>query len=369
MDELQKNINVLTEKNKQYETIIKQLTQIPKEKRSSANNFKLLQYKNQIAKNKKAINFIKQHINARRLESRITQFGQTKDDEKINQKVDSLIESQKKQELEEQNKKDLTELNALESLDSKGLLDSKKGNLFTPEEDNVNALEQELDRIKKEREETKIKMKQDEEDKRKNEEETKIKMKQDEEELNKRKAEEFERNREREFEEQLKEYELTRKRKINQNVKTRKNKNKQKEIQMVTINKQKPTQPINLSQLSPSPVYEDKKKKKEIQMITKKGPSEDISTPEYESIMGIKPTIDLSQNLNKTGFKESLKQKTNQKQTQISINGNYICPAIFKSGKNVTKKYYFPSEFPNLTKLKSVVSIKGGKRQTNKNKK
>jgi hypothetical protein len=67
----------------------------------------------------------------------------------------------------------------------------------------------------------------------------------------------------------------------------------------------------------------------------------------------------------KTGFKETLKPSTIQNLKQSTINANIICPAIFKSGKNVTKKYYFPSEFPNLTKLKSIVP-KGG-RKTRRN--
>jgi hypothetical protein len=106
---------------------------------------------------------------------------------------------------------------------------------------------------------------------------------------------------------------------MNQNNKTRKNKNKQKEIQMVTMDLN-PIPPPPPSSMQPPP------------------PSDE-----------------------KNGFKETLRPSSIQNLKQSTINSNIICPAIFKSGKNVTKKYYFPSEFPYLTGLKSVVP-KGGRK-------
>ena len=57
-------------------------------------------------------------------------------------------------------------------------------------------------------------------------------------------------------------------------------------------------------------------------------------------------------------FRTTLKQT--QKQIKpIKINPNTICKAILNSGKNLTKKkYYLPSQFPNLTKLKPVIKTK-----------
>jgi hypothetical protein len=57
-------------------------------------------------------------------------------------------------------------------------------------------------------------------------------------------------------------------------------------------------------------------------------------------------------------FRTTLKQT--QKQIKpIKINPNTICKAILNSGKNLTKKkYYLPSQFPNLTKLKPIIKTK-----------
>jgi hypothetical protein len=36
------------------------------------------------------------------------------------------------------------------------------------------------------------------------------------------------------------------------------------------------------------------------------------------------------------------------------------CTKIFKASKNITKKYYFPSQIPNLTKIKTIINMSGG---------
>jgi len=327
MDKLQQ----LNERNKEYETkinlLINELKQMSKNERrtnNGLNKLKLIkQLKKKIKTNENTI------TNLNNLSNRITQFGETKDDASLRRELDLLVENQKleeqnKKELEEQNKKELEELNALEALDAKGLIDindKNKSNLFTPEEDNK--VDKELEEMKREKAESKRMMNQDFDFNRNQipvENQEEIEKKQKEAQI--RDAEKANRKRDKEFQRQVKEYELTKKRKMNQNNKTRKNKNKNKEIQMVT----------------------------------KKGPSEDITTPEYEAMM--------AKHI-KTGFKETLKPSTIQNLKQSTINANIICPAIFKSGKNVTKKYYFPSEFPNLTKLKSIVP-KGG-RKTRRN--
>ena len=69
------------------------------------------------------------------------------------------------------------------------------------------------------------------------------------------------------------------------------------------------------------------------------------------------------------GFRQTLK-RSRKIVKPLHENPNIICKAILKSGKNLTKKYYFPSEFPNLTKLKPVIQ-KGGltKKRRGKNRK
>ena len=71
----------------------------------------------------------------------------------------------------------------------------------------------------------------------------------------------------------------------------------------------------------------------------------------------------------KAGFRQTLK-RSKKIVKPLHENPNIICKAILKSGKNLTKKYYFPSEFPNLTKLKPVIQ-KGGitKKRRGKNRK
>lgn len=56
-------------------------------------------------------------------------------------------------------------------------------------------------------------------------------------------------------------------------------------------------------------------------------------------------------------FRSTLTQKKIVK--PINTNPNIICKAILQSGKNMTKKkYYLPSQFPNLTKLKPMIQSK-----------
>jgi DNA repair exonuclease SbcCD ATPase subunit len=77
-----------------------------------------------------------------------------------------------------------------------------------------------------------------------------------------------------------------------------------------------------------------------------------------------------------TTYSDTLIKNVKQPQVlqRINVNSNTICPSIFKMGKNVTKKYYFPSEFPNLTNIKNIKGmippLKGGyRRKTRKMKK
>ena len=152
MDELQQ----LNESNKEYETrinlLINELKQMSKNDRRTNNGVNKLKqiklYKKQIETNKNAIKNLTNLIN-----TRITQFGETKNDDNLQKELDLLVENQKKQEIEEQNKKELEELNALESLDAKGLIKQNKSNLFTPEEENK--VDKELEEMKREKAESK----------------------------------------------------------------------------------------------------------------------------------------------------------------------------------------------------------------------
>lgn len=76
------------------------------------------------------------------------------------------------------------------------------------------------------------------------------------------------------------------------------------------------------------------------------------------------------------GFRETLKRKNKPKSNiPIPIDIN-ICSDIFKNGSKVNSKYYFPSQFPNITTTRRIPTIKkGGKksfkkrRNTNKSRK
>jgi hypothetical protein len=66
------------------------------------------------------------------------------------------------------------------------------------------------------------------------------------------------------------------------------------------------------------------------------------------------------------GFTETLKNRKEPKSTQ-QIKSMKICEDIFTNGSKVTKKNYYPSEFPKLTKLKPVIiTMKKGGRKRNK---
>ena len=68
---------------------------------------------------------------------------------------------------------------------------------------------------------------------------------------------------------------------------------------------------------------------------------------------------------NRLSFRETLKNSNKQPIAPIQINPE-ICKTIFSNGSKVNKKYFYPSEFPKLTKikpLKSTISVKkGGKK-------
>jgi len=61
------------------------------------------------------------------------------------------------------------------------------------------------------------------------------------------------------------------------------------------------------------------------------------------------------------GFSETLKQKDNSVSKRMAIN-SIICQNIYENGKKVSKKYFFPSEFPKLTKIKSLPQLNSNKK-------
>ena len=67
------------------------------------------------------------------------------------------------------------------------------------------------------------------------------------------------------------------------------------------------------------------------------------------------------------GFTESLRKHSRKIINNRVANPN-ICKNIFMNGLNVNSQYFYPSEFPNLTKIKSVPIITKGGKRTRKNK-
>lgn len=80
--------------------------------------------------------------------------------------------------------------------------------------------------------------------------------------------------------------------------------------------------------------------------------------------IGEEKRINLS-NIGNIGFTETLKKEKPKEPQKISKNK---CPNIFKVGSEVNTTYFFPSQFPKLTRIKSITvsNKKGGKRKTRK---
>ncbi len=69
-----------------------------------------------------------------------------------------------------------------------------------------------------------------------------------------------------------------------------------------------------------------------------------------------------------TGFRETLKPPAKEESIKLDEN---ICKNIFTIGLKVNKGHFFPSQFPKLTRVKSITlsNKKGGKRKSRKNRK
>ena len=132
-------------------------------------------------------------------------------------------------------------------------------------------------------------------------------------------------------------------------------------------NNQSPIQTTNDTSINPLNLYKIKKK-------TRKNNKKLVNTnAEIEMQTLSKPQLNVPVPVpinTKLGFRETLKMRVS-KQKPVSVLNPNICQNIFMNGSKVTKKYFYPSEFPKLTKIKPItLSIKkGGKRkQKNSNK-
>jgi hypothetical protein len=100
--------------------------------------------------------------------------------------------------------------------------------------------------------------------------------------------------------------------------------------------------------------------------------SSDIgSTKSSSDISSSTDFLENDDNYKNLGFNETIKYKPGVK-TSVPVKTN-ICSNILNNGLKVNSKYYFPSEFPNITRNKSVslktISKKGGKKNKYKTKK
>jgi hypothetical protein len=75
---------------------------------------------------------------------------------------------------------------------------------------------------------------------------------------------------------------------------------------------------------------------------------------------------------NRTGFTETIVRKVKNPMGPQRPNLT-LCPTIFNTGNRVNEKYFIPSQFPNITKIKPIVidvkpKTKGGGKSCKNNK-
>ena len=129
-------------------------------------------------------------------------------------------------------------------------------------------------------------------------------------------------------------------------------------------NNQSPIQTTNDTSINPLNLYKIKKK-------TRKNNKKLVNTnAEIEMQTLSKPQLNVPVPVpinTKLGFRETLKMRVS-KQKPVSVLNPNICQNIFMNGSKVTKKYFYPSEFPKLTKIKPItLSIKNGGKRKQKN--
>ena len=90
---------------------------------------------------------------------------------------------------------------------------------------------------------------------------------------------------------------------------------------------------------------------------------ENENKDEYNALEDNPPILTDAKEFKHLGFKETIKSKPVTESIPININ---VCSDIFKNGSKVNNKYYFPSQFPNITAINNFSIKKGGKRKPNK---
>jgi hypothetical protein len=117
------------------------------------------------------------------------------------------------------------------------------------------------------------------------------------------------------------------------------------------LNQEQPKTP------TPTPVEEEKGDDDTTPNITTP-----ITTPNITTRITT-PNITIPNPTKITGFTETIvKNNKNNQQGPQKINME-LCPQISDIGEIINNKYFFPSQFPNLTKIKPVINIvKGGKK-------
>jgi hypothetical protein len=88
------------------------------------------------------------------------------------------------------------------------------------------------------------------------------------------------------------------------------------------------------------------------------------SMKSIQSIPSAQSTIKINPKPADVGFKETIISSTVQNPTP-TINSKNTCPTILTTGKKITNNFFIPSQFPNLTKIRSIKNeknvITGGK--------
>jgi hypothetical protein len=136
------------------------------------------------------------------------------------------------------------------------------------------------------------------------------------------------------------------------------------EVEMVEKKKGKPVKKKKYTPLT-------NKNSGEIEMVDKKKEKEEEKDDEESGVKPVKEKkytpgeiemVDLYKKEEKeekeTGFRETLVFKNDS--TGPKKLNTKLCPQIFNIGKKVNNKFFIPSQFPNLTKKKSL--LKGGRK-------
>jgi hypothetical protein len=133
-----------------------------------------------------------------------------------------------------------------------------------------------------------------------------------------------------------------------------------------------PTPLVSLPIVSPPKLVPTNKKTRKTRKIPKSSPVyEGIEMTNFNkpkiSVKNVKNVKNATRKIQNVGFTETLKQTINVQQKLKSLDPS-ICKDIFINGSKTNNKYFYPSEFPKLTKIKpiSVLTKKGGRNNKRK---